>query len=237
MDSLRLFEAIETLLKCTSCMQKVKNPYIDSSSICCYNCITQSRRLQGQGTQFSRLQAILDLNLQRSDFEKNISSETSCNALKSLGFAKELVNYFESVEKDPTSFIYEYFANVKNEVDLTRETLKLRIDEFYNKLITEIETYQKECNANAKSRKTGTSLKDLKAKVKQWEEDTESLCFNESVYVSIIENSANLEAEIREKMNEIKQSIDELLLNKSKEFEKKFSNVKELFCQELQFNT
>jgi hypothetical protein len=51
----------------------------------------------------------------------------------------------EVLDKDPESFIYEYFEDIKRKVDLRRETLKLRIDNSSDDIIQSIEKTKASC--------------------------------------------------------------------------------------------
>jgi len=51
----------------------------------------------------------------------------------------------ELLDKDPESFIYEYFEDLKRKVDLRRETLKLRIDNNSDDIIQSIEKTKASC--------------------------------------------------------------------------------------------
>jgi hypothetical protein len=51
----------------------------------------------------------------------------------------------EVLDKDPESFIYEYFEDIKRKVDLRRETLKLSIDNSSDDIIQSIEKTKASC--------------------------------------------------------------------------------------------
>jgi len=58
---------------------------------------------------------------------------------------KETADKVEAITNDPKSFIYEYFSNLKRNVNLRREELKFKIDEYSDKLIQSIDDTQLKC--------------------------------------------------------------------------------------------
>lgn len=52
---------------------------------------------------------------------------------------------FEHILNDPNYYIYEYFEEIKRQVDYRRESLKLDIDTYSDQLIQEINVFQRKC--------------------------------------------------------------------------------------------
>ena len=50
----------------------------------------------------------------------------------------------EALQKDPESYIYEYFSNIKRQVDKRREELKFKIDKSSDDIIEYVENAQSE---------------------------------------------------------------------------------------------
>jgi hypothetical protein len=73
---------------------------------------------------------------------KNLIKETKESAAKT-----------EAIADDPESFIYEYFSDLKNKVDLRREELKLKIDDISDQLVQSIEDTQLKCTQLSKENK------------------------------------------------------------------------------------
>ncbi len=59
--------------------------------------------------------------------------------------AKDYISKVENIARDPATFVYEYFEDLKRDVDLRREVLKAKIDEKSEEIIQSIESTQKEC--------------------------------------------------------------------------------------------
>ena len=61
-----------------------------------------------------------------------------------------LFHELKSLEENPEGFIYEYFENIKRDVDLRRERLKQEIDQCSDTIIEEIEKIKSECMKTSK---------------------------------------------------------------------------------------
>ena len=88
----------------------------------------------------NRLQDLLDVELNK--FEP---SPVFDECMKELEEAKASVLKIEQLETNPESYIYDYFEDIKNQVDLRREDLKFKIDTYSDDIIKSIETTQTNC--------------------------------------------------------------------------------------------
>ena len=59
---------------------------------------------------------------------------------KKINEAKYQIQKIEILEKDPENYVFEYFEELKRQVDLRREELKLRLDECSDQIIESIES-------------------------------------------------------------------------------------------------
>jgi hypothetical protein len=73
---------------------------------------------------------------------KRMKTETSDYelCLNEINKATKSVSDLETLEKDPAYFIYEYFEEIKRQVDLRREDLKFKIDNYSDEIIQSIES-------------------------------------------------------------------------------------------------
>lgn len=62
------------------------------------------------------------------------------------------IESLESIVKDPENIIYEEIRELKRQVDLDRESLKIRIDELADDLIQQLESYEKRFKAEYKEK-------------------------------------------------------------------------------------
>ena len=77
-------------------------------------------------------------------FENMDLEETFASAKQSLKKFKEKVDELKGFDKDDL-FIYEYFAELRNKIDINREVIRLAISEHYLKLIDEVEAIEARC--------------------------------------------------------------------------------------------
>ena len=88
--------------------------------------------------------------------------------------ATENVTKIEELEKNSESYIYEYFEDIKREVDIRREKLKTDVDKYSNEVIQSIENTQLNYmklskQASQISKKIGESKKELDDYIKQFD--------------------------------------------------------------------
>lgn len=58
---------------------------------------------------------------------------------------REIAAEIEPICNDPESYFFEYFEDIKRQVDLRREALKLKIDEYSDEVIKSADEYKSEC--------------------------------------------------------------------------------------------
>jgi len=69
----------------------------------------------------------------------------------------------ENLEKNPENLIYEYFEELKRQVDLRRETLKLELDNCSDEIIQSIESTKDNCiKLSKESKMLSTEIEFLK---------------------------------------------------------------------------
>ena len=90
------------------------------------------------------IQSLLEVELHM--FKINPIYDSVLNNLK-----KEIGNLV-SILKDPENYIYEEISELKRQVDLDRERLKIQIDELANDLIQQLESYEKRFKSEYKAK-------------------------------------------------------------------------------------
>jgi hypothetical protein len=66
----------------------------------------------------------------------------NCECKKGINEANENVVKIGLLEKNTEIYIYEYFEDIKRQVDIRREDLKLKIDEYSDEIIKSVEANQ-----------------------------------------------------------------------------------------------
>lgn len=64
---------------------------------------------------------------------------------KSIEESKETVKKIESIRGDPECYLYEYFNEIKHQVELRRKVLKVEIDKYSDGIVDQIERTKENC--------------------------------------------------------------------------------------------
>lgn len=138
-----------------------------------------------------------------------------------------LMNDIEEMKNDPENFIYSYFSELKKEVDIQRETLKLNIDSYYEEMIINIES--SECE----SKKLAKKMNDISDRLQKYKEELNELIeefdtfeINDAKYDSIHSKAESYKPKYEKMVVEIK---NHLLGECSHEFVPIELNIKDLF--------
>jgi len=130
---------------------------------------------------------------------------------ESLKNFKEKIDELKSFNKDGV-YIHEYFSQLRNEIDIEREMVKLKIEEHYLNLIDEVNDIKEKCIS-----KSVDSNKLIEDEVKTFEEklgsfrvEFDKLEIDFDKWENIREGSNYQLKEINEKIIKFK---DDLLLN------------------------
>jgi hypothetical protein len=146
---------------------------------------------------------------------------------KEIEEAKEKVVKIEQLKKDPESYIYDYFEDIKRQVDIRREDLKLKIDTYSDEIIKSIDNTQvnlvklsKEVNL------MNTNLEKSERELNILMEQFDTLKFNDKKFEEIRNKATVMNKEFR---NIITQYQDSLIKNKTYSFEFKELQIEDIF--------
>ncbi len=84
----------------------------------------------------------VQLDMQQDNLEANNNLDECQKILKEM---KKKIKELESIKTDNLNYIYEYFAELRRQVDLRRDNLIYQIEQFSNETIEEIYRLQLEC--------------------------------------------------------------------------------------------
>ena len=127
---------------------------------------------------------------------------------KVIGEAQKDVAQIESIDKDPENYIYEYFEDIKRQVDLRREDLKERIDKYSDETIESINKAQINCQELAKKvNKLSKDFEDSKMKLNEQIEQFDTFKISEQKFQEIKENVSDLKSKFNEMLTEFKSSL------------------------------
>ena len=114
----------------------------------------------------------------------------------------------ESIDKDPENYIYEYFEDIKRQVDLRREDLKKKIDTYSDETIESINNTQMTCQKLAKKvNKLSKDFEDSKIKLNELIRQFDTFKISEQKFHEIKENITDLQSKLKEMLTEFKNSL------------------------------
>ena len=100
---------------------------------------------------------------------------------KEIEDARENMFKIELLEQNAENYIYEYFEDVKRQVDIRREDLKLKIDNYSDEIIKSVEANQKTLiNLSKEVNKMTTLIEKSKNELSKLSTQFDTLEFNDT---------------------------------------------------------
>ena len=113
----------------------------------------------------------------------------------------------ENLRADPHNYVYEYFLELRNQVELRRETFKEQIDEYSNQLIDDLKTYEEKCSSSTESIAEITAeLKVTQLQIIKLAELLDSFS-DEKGCSEIYQESERLDAKLNEQFSSLKHML------------------------------
>jgi hypothetical protein len=145
----------------------------------------------------------------------------------------ESIKYIESLHRNPDSYVYAYFEDIKKKVDLRRQVLKSSIDEYSEELLQTVEAAQYECMArinsvnSKKSEEMAVKIAEHKKELSDHIKQFDTLEINDKKFESIKQSVASHNENIRRIISDYKRSVID---NKEISFQiKSAKSVKSIF--------
>ncbi len=152
------------------------------------------------------LKFLIDKEISQFNHQNLPAGFDECQRL--LDYLKLKNKQIQFCEQDPNSFIYEYFSELKTQVDLRREELKLKIDQHSDKLIGQIEEIEKQCrNIQIKIDDLNVSVLKSAHVLNQLVNKFNSCKLNEQMVQEIMTEALMLKPNFEHKSNEHQNSI------------------------------
>jgi DNA repair ATPase RecN len=175
-----------------------------------------------------RLQELLDVEL-----NKLAPSPMFEECMKEIEDAKENVVKIGLLEKNAENYIYEYFEDIKRQVDIRREDLKIKIDKYSEEIIKSVELNQKNyiklsIEVNKITENIEKSKKDLNELISRFD----TLEFNDEKFKVIKASVAAVNQEFHKILAEYQ---DSLISNKKYTFEFKELPIEDIFGRVIDF--
>lgn len=218
------------LLSCgeTICEKHVTNGAM--RDMLCANCgKTHDNKHTEHFTKVKIIEKILKANLEKLHFGKCYDE-----AYGSCKHVETQINNIAVILNDTKCYVSDFISDLKNRIELKREELKLKIDNEANRLLRDLVDYENDClKSLLKSENTTTPsdginndwssdldehLKKLRAELNAWYGQLNAFEINEENWKLVRVNSSKRSKELE---NELKTLKNNILLNKSREFQHK----------------
>ena len=177
----------------------------------------------------NRIQKLLtlDLNIMKA-------SPLFDECIKEIENAKENVLKVEELQKNGEMYIYDYFENIKRQVDIRREDLKLKIDNFSDEIIKSVELNQKSYIKLSKEvNKITENINKSKNELNDLIAQFDTLEFNDKKFQDTKASVAVVNLELSKILAEYQ---DSLLDNKIYTFKFKELPIEDIFGRFFYFN-
>jgi len=146
---------------------------------------------------------------------------------KAVTDANNKIQKIEILEKDPENYIFEYFEELKRQVDLRREELKLKLDNCSDEIIQSIESAKENCIKLFKeSKRLGTEIERSKKELTKLIDKFDTFDFNKLKFETAKNSLSILNGCLTRKLSEYKDSI---IGGKENTFEFKDVDINVLF--------
>ena len=144
-----------------------------------------------------------------------------------INYAKNNIQKIENLEKDPENYSFEYFEELKRQVDLRREKLKLKLDNCSEEIIQSIESTKENCiKLSKESKRLSTEIEESKEDLTKLIDRFDTFEIDEKKFEEIRQSLSILNGDLTRKLGEYKDSI---IGDKKYSFEFEEIDIKGLF--------
>jgi hypothetical protein len=172
------------------------------------------------------VQDLLELRIKELNFGPNHK-----NATERVQELIAFLNNYNSLNEHPDEHVFGHFSEQRRSIDLAREKLILEINQLSDRLISEIDSQEKECKAKMSKRNIfsiSDDLTSIKADLSKWEQDVRYLVVDENLWTSISKNcSKHLEV-----LNKSRSAIEDEAFGKFKKL-KSEKDISDTFIKQL----
>jgi hypothetical protein len=193
-------EIVNEIIKCPICKQILSSPVflpcgesickihvVDKKQLLCVVC-EEDHTIPNEGLVANKaIEKLIQTKIDKCDFGPEYKNASySCKKLE------KILDEIDLMRRDPCFHIGEMIGELKSEIDLRREELKLTIDNEAEALIKQVSDYQEECKKNLKEKEFLVKANELDAnttevrvKLKEWSNDLRILESNEAKWKGI----------------------------------------------------
>jgi DNA repair exonuclease SbcCD ATPase subunit len=124
---------------------------------------------------------------------------------------KTTIEQLESILKDPENIIYEEMSELKRQVDLDREKLKIQVDALANDIIQQLESYEAKFRADYKANINLKHYNDLgecsKTQLAEYEQCLNLFSTTQKEFKEKSKQSEKIVTDLQPKIDQIKQEL------------------------------
>ena len=205
------------------------NPSNEKNTLICSICQEEHFIPKKGFIVYKRLQKLITLEL--NDLKV---SPVFHECTKEIEDAKEKMVKVELLEQNAENYIYEYFENIKRQVDIRREDLKFKIDTYSDEIIKSVELNQMNLIKISKEVNQMTAfIEKSKNELNKLITQFDTLEFNDKKFEEIKSSVAVVNQEFNKILAEYQ---DNLIGNKKSTFEFKELPIKDIFGRVIESN-
>jgi len=121
---------------------------------------------------------------------------------------KNNIQNIENLQKDPENYIFEYYEELKRQVDLRREELKLKLDNCSDEIIQSIESTKENCiKLSKESKRLSTEIEESKEDLTKLIDRFDTFEIDNEKFETIRQSLTVLNGDLTRKLGEYKVSI------------------------------
>jgi hypothetical protein len=251
-----MLNAVDTILACKLCEQILDKPvnlpcgeticghhealFRDSNTSKCEFCDKEHKLQENEHFPPNKIaELILEVEINKlnlcEDYNQAHTNVEHLNQLKDL---------YEEIKTNSKEFISQKFEQMRKRVRMIREEIIQKVNECSEKIISDIDAYENECQANLSANKLlneidsdyNSFLPEIKNDLKVWEEKLSKLYFNKDLFKEINEKSVEYISSLKSNLKTFTNKL-ELGSEKKLEFETKYRNIFYTFCEHIGFST
>ena len=146
---------------------------------------------------------------------------------KEINEAKNNLQKIDNLENDPENHIFEYFEEIKRQVDIRREELKLKLDNYSDEILQSIESAKENCvKLSQESKRLSREIRNSKKELTELIDRFDTFEIDEKKFEEIRQSLTVLNRGLTRTLREYK---DSLIDNKEYTFEFQEIDIKRLF--------
>lgn len=221
---------IKLAIKCNECLSVLEKPVLlpCGSSVCCKHleslqeetffcksCEQDHHIEENNKIVIKSVEILINSNLKNLNLGPEYNS-----AFKMCNELEETINEMKTLRNDPAHFIKQTINRLKNKTELIREKFKLNIDDTADRILRQLNNYEKECEININSddlkikrSKIDDLLRKLKEDLTEWQHTFNDFGSSENEWKTIKKCSNETNVRLKKETSDFKKDLLQHKLN------------------------